>query len=60
MTEEIQLDSFQPDYVHECEVCGQTPIVTGVKDGKTVYSSGMCGPCTFGEAAMLDPKEWNE
>ncbi len=32
----------QPDWEHECENCGQTPIVP---------ITGLCGPCTFGEAA---------
>lgn len=30
-----------PDWGGKCEVCGQKPIVP---------STGMCGPCTFGEA----------
>ena len=30
-----------PDWSKNCEVCGQTPIVP---------VTGMCGPCTFGEA----------
>ena len=30
-----------PDYNSECEVCGATPVVP---------VTGMCGPCTFGEA----------
>jgi hypothetical protein len=30
-----------PDWTHECEVCGETPIVP---------FTGLCGPCTFGEA----------
>ena len=32
---------IQPDWSKECEVCGSTPIVP---------ATGMCGPCTFGEA----------
>lgn len=32
---------LNPDWTHECEVCGQTPIVP---------FTGLCGPCTFGEA----------
>lgn len=32
---------MEPDYSGECEVCGQSPIVP---------ATGMCGPCTFGEA----------
>lgn len=31
----------EPDWSGECEVCGSSPIVP---------VSGMCGPCTFGEA----------
>jgi len=31
----------EPDWDHECEVCGQRPILP---------VSGMCGPCTFGDA----------
>lgn len=30
-----------PDWTHKCENCGATPIVP---------VTGMCGPCTFGEA----------
>lgn len=32
---------FEADWTGECEVCGSTPILP---------STGMCGPCTFGEA----------
>jgi hypothetical protein len=31
----------EPDYGHCCEVCGSSPVVP---------MTGMCGPCTFGEA----------
>lgn len=31
-----------PDWDHTCENCGETPIVP---------VTGLCGPCTFGEAA---------
>lgn len=31
----------EPDYGGSCEVCGQSPVVP---------ATGMCGPCTFGEA----------
>lgn len=34
-------DDFTPDWSGQCEVCGQGPIVS---------QTGMCGPCTFGEA----------
>jgi hypothetical protein len=31
----------KPDWTSQCEVCGATPVVP---------ATGMCGPCTFGEA----------
>lgn len=31
----------KPDWTGHCENCGQSPIVP---------ATGMCGPCTFGEA----------
>lgn len=34
-------DSTTPDYSMTCEVCGETPVVP---------LTGLCGPCTFGEA----------
>lgn len=58
--DDLVVDSFEPDYAHHCEVCGQAPVVTGVKDGQVVYQSTLCGPCTWGEAACLDPAEWNK
>lgn len=54
------LDKYVPDYKHKCENCGQRPVVTGVKDGKVVVETGLCGPCTWGEAKTLDPKVWND
>lgn len=59
MIESIELDEYRPNYNCRCEICDQSPTVEGVRDGKVVYESGMCGPCTFGEAACLDPQEWN-
>lgn len=32
---------IEPDWTRKCEICGQTPILP---------VTGMCGPCTFGEA----------
>ena len=55
-----ELDSYEPDWEQNCENCGQSPTVTGVKDGLIVLDVGMCGPCTWGEAAMLDPDKWND
>lgn len=31
----------EPDWTGKCEVCGESPIVP---------ETGMCGPCTFGDA----------
>ncbi|MGF6920177.1 hypothetical protein [Paraburkholderia sp. 40] len=56
--DETTLDAFQPDYGATCEVCGQSPCVTGVKDGCVIYASGMCGVCTFGTAEALNPANW--
>lgn len=51
--------NLMPDYENKCENCGQSPVVTGTdENGKVVYRSKMCGPCTFGEAAALDPDNW--
>ncbi len=55
----ILIDAYKPDYKHKCENCGAKPVVTGVKDGKVVYRSDMCGPCTWGEAITIDPETWN-
>ena len=60
MSEVITIDSYEPDYKHRCEVCGADHVVTGVKDGKVVYQGEMCGVCTWGESAMIDPEAWNE
>jgi hypothetical protein len=35
------LPETRPDWTRKCENCGASPIVP---------ATGMCGPCTFGEA----------
>jgi hypothetical protein len=64
MSEITEVDSFEPDYKGQCESCGVdanlSPLVTAWKHGRMVASTGLCGPCCWGEAAMLDPREWNE
>ena len=35
----------EPDWSNECENCGAKPIVP---------ATGLCGPCTFGEAETAD------
>lgn len=37
-------DDTKPDWTKDCEICGDTPVVP---------LTGMCGPCTFGEADMV-------
>lgn len=39
---------IEPDFTRRCEVCGDVPILP---------LTGMCGPCTFGEAATYGG-EW--
>jgi len=53
-----RVDEYKPDYKHACEVCGQKPTVTAVSKGKVVLRTGMCGPCTWGEAETIDPSTW--
>ena len=36
-----KLGDTKPDWSRKCESCGAVPIVP---------ATGMCGPCTFGEA----------
>lgn len=57
---DMVLDTFAPDYEKKCCNCEQSPVVTAVKNGEVVYCSEMCGPCTFGEAACIDPDEWTK
>ena len=59
MTNKIQVDSYEPDYNSQCDCCGQTPCVTAVKDGEVIHETKMCGVCTFGTAAALNPDWWN-
>lgn len=35
-------DAFAADYTRKCEVCDAKPVVN---------ATGLCGPCTFGEAS---------
>lgn len=55
----FEIDKFEPDYEQKCGNCGQTPIVTAIRDGKVVHDFEMCGVCTFGTAKALDPNYWN-
>lgn len=61
----ILFDHYEPDYAQTCECCGQSPVVTAVDinettgESKVVYDNGMCGVCTWGTSAALDPDWWN-
>lgn len=54
----MTFDAYVPNYGRHCEVCGETPCVSGVKDGRVVYDGSMCGAHTWGEAACIDPANW--
>lgn len=38
---ELEAEPFKAEWDRKCEVCGASPVVA---------ETGMCGPCTFGEA----------
>lgn len=59
MGDSLKFDSYDPDFDHNCIVCGQNPVVTLVRKGEVVYETEMCGPCTFGTAKALDWDWWN-
>ena len=54
------IDRYEPDYSRQCEICGSSPVVSGTRDGKTVYTATMCGPCLWSEPRAADPATWNE
>ena len=45
------LAAFRPDWTSECESCGQKPVVS---------ATGLCGPCTWGEADTMNGAWWDE
>jgi len=56
----LKIDEYVPDYTKRCCNCGQTPVVTAVKNSKVVLDTEMCGPCTWGDSVSIDPNEWNK
>lgn len=44
-TEYLSQEEMEPDWEGECEACGAKP---------TVSITGLCGPCSFGEADTLN------
>lgn len=37
----LSANAFLPDWTRACEACGASPVLP---------ATGMCGPCSFGEA----------
>jgi hypothetical protein len=57
----VEVDGYaDPHYGKKCIVCGQSPCVQfrRVDNDKLEVATDMCGPCTFGEAACINPEEW--
>lgn len=52
MSEQMtSLEAFRPDWERACEVCDQKPVVN---------ATGLCGPCTWGEADTMNGEWWSE
>lgn len=45
------LNAFRPDDTRKCEVCYASPVVN---------ATGLCGPCTFGEADTINGDWWDD
>lgn len=54
----MRVDEFRPDYSQVCAACGAGHVVTGYTNGKQVYQAESCGACTWGDAKMIDPDNW--
>jgi|HubBroStandDraft_2_1064218.scaffolds.fasta_scaffold122523_4 hypothetical protein len=54
------VDRYEPDYAQSCETCGESPTVTGLRNGVVVVDTGLCGSCCWGDARAFDPCTWNE
>jgi hypothetical protein len=52
------VDAWVPDYGRSCENCGETPVVTGMAEGRVVYHGSQCGVCTWGDSQARDPANW--
>lgn len=57
--EVIEIDKYVPNWSRRCVACDRRPVVEGAKDRKIIRLAQLCGPCTFGTAAALDPAGWN-
>ncbi len=52
MTEDLEsLSAFRPNWEGACDVCEATPVVS---------ATGLCGPCTWGEADTMNGAWWGD
>lgn len=55
---EIEVREMIPNYKIKCSVCGLVPTVDSKDSKGVIHHHEMCGPCTWGEADMIDPANW--
>lgn len=55
----IKIERYEPNYDNDCCVCGATPVVTMIQKGEVVFTTDMCGVCTWEESEAIDPDTWN-
>lgn len=49
----------KPNYNRKCQNCEQVPTVDIYsEDGVLQTHIDLCGPCCFGNADCIDPKNW--
>ena len=53
------VERYEPDYMQACEVCGESPTVTALRNGVVVLDTCLCGACCRGDARTIDPSTWN-
>jgi hypothetical protein len=52
MSDDLEsLSAFRPDWKRQCETCGNAPVVG---------ATGLCGPCTWGEAETMNGAWWGD
>ncbi len=54
-----QVDEFVPNYERTCVVCGTGHVVSAVRNQVVMFTSELCGVCTWGDADMINPDNWN-
>jgi hypothetical protein len=56
----LPMSEAKSNYKRRCMNCSTKPTVDILAEGEPVTHTDLCGPCCFGEARMVDPKEWNK